>query len=273
MIINQSKRICFTLLTVWILLAFLGPPLPLAKAHGEGDWTWMSPDVDGDGLPNEVEVTGWCNAIGCFQTDPVNADGDHDSLTDGQEKLFDTNPLNDTSPGIYVIYEDSFKTKEYYPWQQYGPKLIARGDDFDPPNPDTIDIEREHGTDLDAVVVRRGMTFYVGGPLGATLQISKSKSSLTTLPKVWDLYSGAWRVTVPSNGTVGKYTLTLSDKSLDLFVIFELPSPSGELTQKGIGKFLYDDDSTQDADETSILLYTYRYWRRNQRGTCIWIPE
>jgi hypothetical protein len=255
----KRHLIPLTVVILWLFSTSLTPFAPAASAQGGDDWTWMSPDVDGDGLPNEVEITGWCNVVGCFQTNPLDADSDDDGLRDGEENLFDTNPTSDTSPGIYVIYDGNFKTKEYYPWQQYGPKLIARGDDFDPPNPDIIDVEHGLGTNLDAVVVRRGTTFYVGGPLGATLQISKSKSSLTTLSKVWDLYSGTWRVTVPSNGTVGKYTLTLGDKSLDLFVIFELPTPSGDLTQAGIEKFLYDDDPNQVSDESSILLYTYRY--------------
>jgi hypothetical protein len=234
-------------LILWLIPALLTPSAPLAEAQGP-DWSWLSPDLDGDGLPNDVETTGWCNAVGCFQTDPLDADSDDDGLTDGQEKLFDSDPASDASPGIYVIYEDSFKTKEYYPWLQYGNKLIARDD---------------KGSEADAIVVRRGTTFYVGGPLGATLKIAKSKSSLTYLSRVQDPYSGAWRVRVPSNGTVGKYTLKLGDKSLDLFVIFQLPTPSSGLTQLGIEKFLYDDDPTKDYDEMSILLgdnqYNYSY--------------
>jgi hypothetical protein len=256
---NKINYIFYMLiLPLCLILAFPMRLALVARAQGT-DWTWMSPDVDGDGLPNEVEVNGWCNAVGCFQTDPVDADSDDDGLRDGEENLFDSDPTSDASPGIYVIYEDTFKTKEYYPWQQYGPKLIARGDDFDPPNPDTIDVKHGYGTDLDAAVVRRGTTFYVGGPFEAALQISKSQSSLTTLSRVQDAYSGMWRVTVPSNGTVGKYTLTLGDKSLDLFVIFELPTPSGELTSLGIEKFLYDGDPGKDYDEISNLVYDEQY--------------
>ncbi|MEJ2560083.1 MAG: hypothetical protein P8186_28475, partial [Anaerolineae bacterium] len=130
---NKINYIFYMLiLPLCLILAFPMRLALVARAQGT-DWTWMSPDVDGDGLPNEVEVNGWCNAVGCFQTDPVDADSDDDGLRDGEENLFDSDPTSDASPGIYVIYEDTFKTKEYYPWQQYGPKLIARGDDFDPP--------------------------------------------------------------------------------------------------------------------------------------------
>ncbi len=260
---NSIKRILFVVLSFCLMVTSLTSVAPSTKAQVTPDWSWLASDVDGDGLTNEVEVGGWCNALGCFQTDYLDADSDDDGLSDGEEKLFESDPTSDASPGIYVIYQDSFQTKEYYPWQPYGHQLIARGDDFDPPRPDSIDVKYGHGTDLDAVVVRRGTTFYVGGPSGADLQISKSNSGLSTLSKSRDVYTGKWRVTVPSSGTVGKYTLELAGKSLDLFVIFELPSPSGELTQKAIEKFLYDDDSQVVYDSTSILLgddqYNYSY--------------
>lgn len=223
-----------------------------------GDWIWISPDFDGDGLPNAYETGGWCNTLGCFTTNPQDADSDGDGLRDGEEKLFEAHPNSAASPGIFVVYEDRFKTKEYYPWQQYGHKLIARGDAFNPPDPDVIDLQTGHPTDLDAVVVRRGTTFYVGGPPGASLQIDK-QGQLTNLSVTWDVYSNRWRVAVPSNGTVGRYRLLLGDKDLDVFVIFELPTPSGELTQQGINKFLYDDNPKVTDDEVSMLVYTIRY--------------
>lgn len=257
---NKIKRIFYVLiLLVGLVPALPASPMPLAYAQQPSDWSWLSPDLDGDGLPNDVEINGWCNTLGCFQTDPADPDSDGDGLTDGEEKLFESNPLNDASPGIFVIYEDAFQTKQYYPWQPYGHKLIARGDDFEPTNPDEIDVTSGHGTDLDAVVVRRGTTFYVGGRAGATLGISKSRSSLTTLTPSRDPYTGMWRVSVPSNGSVGKYTLSLGDRSLDLFVIFQLPNPSGALTQGGIDRFVYDDDPSLNRDNLSIVLGDARY--------------
>jgi hypothetical protein len=260
---SWGKRISFLLIiSLWGISTLLTPVASFADAPPP-DWSWLSPDLDGDGLPNNVETIGWCNAVGCFQTDLLDADTDADGLRDGEEKLFDSDPTDDASPGIYVIYDDAFQTREYYPWQQYGHKLIARGDDFDPPNPDSIDVRNGRGTDLDAIVVRRGTTFYVGGPLDATLQISKSRSSLSSLSRTRDPHSGKWRVRVPAEGTVGQYTLRLGDKRMDLFVIFELPTPSGELTQRGIERFLYDDDPGVSRDEVSILLadgqYNYSY--------------
>jgi len=258
---NRTYRILTILLalSLWLVGAVPLTIAPPARAQAGSTWAWMSPDLDGDGLLNATETGGWCNAVGCFHTDAADADSDDDGLSDGEEKLFDSDPSTDASPGIYVIYEASFKTGQYYPWQQYGHQLIARGDDFDPPNPDSIDAQKGHGTDLDAVVVRRGTTFYVGGPFDTTLQISKSKPSLTTLAKARDPYTGLWRVGVPADGTVGKYTLRLGGKSLDLFIIFELPTPYGELSQRGIQRFVYDDNPRSDLDDKSILLGDERY--------------
>ena len=137
---RTKGRATFTLLVLltWLLTSLVLPLAPPAQAD-EPDWTFISSDIDGDGLPNLVETTGWCNAKGCFNTQPLDPDSDNDSLTDGEEKLFDSIPAGPggaASPGIYVIYDNAFKTKEYYPWQPYGHKLIARADEFIPPRPD-----------------------------------------------------------------------------------------------------------------------------------------
>lgn len=242
-----------------LLVSMVFGPGSFSATAQNADWTWVSPDVDLDGLPNSVEVLGWCGAVGCLHTDPQDADTDDDGLTDGEEQLFESDPTDAASPGIYVVYEDRFKTKEYYPWQQYGHMLIARGDAFIPPNPDLLDVQYGHGTDLDAVVVRRGTTFTVGGRPDATLQIDKSIGSLTTLNATRDPLTGKWRVSIPSAGTAGKYTLRLGASRMDLYVIFELPTPSGNLTQTRIDKFLYDDDRATLSDELAVLMHDYRW--------------
>jgi hypothetical protein len=227
-----------------------------------------SADRDYDGLTDDVETSGWQNAVGSFVTDPFDRDSDNDGLTDGQEKLYETDPLNEHSPGIYVEYEDHFKTRQYYAteprahrqmvypypwgWQQYGDHLIS----------------------FTAVVMRRGSSFSVGGPVDATIQINKSLSSLTTLPPVQDPCTGQWRISVPSGGTLGKYEITLQDqggwsKSLKLYVIFEMHTPSGDLTQKMIDVFLYDDDRANIKDEKAIVMGDGYY----DNDDYSWIPS
>jgi PKD repeat protein len=223
--------------------------------------TSPSSDGDYDGLTDDVETGGWWNAAGFFTSDPLDQDSDNDGLTDGQEKLYDTHPLDDHNPGIYVEYENHLKTRQYFArdyrsdpewgWQQHGSRFISLG----------------------AVVVRRGATFSVGGPANATIQIEKSLSSLTTLEPVREACAGRWRISVPPDGTVGKYQITLQEggwsKSLNLYVIFELPTPTPSLTQAMIDTFLYDDDPADLRDERGILLGDDKYTPSDYS----WIPS
>jgi uncharacterized repeat protein (TIGR02543 family) len=194
----------------------------------------LSPDRDYDGLTDSVETTGWWNAAGFFTTEPLDPDSDDDGLTDGQEKLFDTDPLADTSPGIYVEYSSDLKTSKYFTWERYGDKFIA----------------------LHSAVVRRGTTFYVGGPADATIEIEET-GSLTNLTPRRDVCMGRWRITVPSGGTVGKYTITLEkgtwSKSLKLYVIFELPT---NMSSADVAAYVYSDDPDNFRDEYAIWFMT-----------------
>jgi hypothetical protein len=194
-----------------------------------------STDTDYDGLTDDVEENGWENSAGFFITDPLDLDSDDDGLTDGQEKLFDTDPLDDTSPGTYVEYSNDLKTSKYFPWERHGSKFIA----------------------LNSAVVRRGATLYVGGPADATIEVRKSRSSLTTLTPQWDFCHGRWEISVPAWGKVGKYVVTLErgawSKSLNLYVIFELPS---NMSDADVAAFVYSDDPNNVRDEYSIFYVT-----------------
>ena len=234
---TKHARKSIVVLALWMLPVLLSPFTPTATAQASG-WSFMSADLDADGLPNGVEGGSWCNAAGCFQTDPLDPDSDDDGLTDGQEKLFETDPLDDQSPGVYVEYEDQLRTRQYYArdqhspaswgWQQHGDRFIS----------------------TDAVVVRRGSSLSVGGPADADIQIEKSLEGLTTLTPVRDACSGRWRISLPSTGTVGKYQITLQDggwsKSLNLYVIFELPT---DMSDADVAAYVYSDDPDNFRDE------------------------
>jgi len=238
-----SKRIHFIyLLSVIALVAstFLTQPV---QVHAQADWRGFSADVDGDGLPNDVEDAGWHNAAGGpFVTDYMDADSDDDGLTDGKEKLYDTDPLNDRSPGIYVDYQNDLETREYFSWQRFGSRYVALPSD-DP-------------EEMGSAVVRRGATFSVGGPAAGELLIEKSLEALSDLTVVRNTCSGRWEVTVPEDGTVGIYTLTVQDggwsASLYLYVVFEIPS---DLSDSFIDNFLYDDNPNRSRDQGSIGYY------------------
>jgi hypothetical protein len=262
-VVTPKKRFLDLFMAFFLLAsAVLTQPAPVSAQ----DWRDFSADVDGDGLPNVVEEGGWYNAAGGpYFTDPFDADSDDDGLTDGQEKLYDTHPLDDHQPGIYVEYESSLETRQYYArdyyhsdpdwgWQQYGSRFISFG----------------------AVVVRRGSTLAVGGPAEATIQVAQTVTpppTLTTLTPVRDACAGRWHISVPADGTVGQYQITLQEgtwsKSLNLYVIFELPTPTSSLTQAMIDTFLYDDDPGNLRDEKGILLGDFKYTHTDYT----WIPS
>jgi hypothetical protein len=186
-------------------------PVPLAHADNPHPF----PDVDEDGLSNAMETGGWYNlAGGPFVTSASDADSDDDGLSDSEEKLFNTNPLDYQSPGLYARYENSFLTKQYFSVSDPAYLSWIRGGD--------------RYLMTNAVVVRRGTTFRISGPISGTLSITGS--GLTTLTPVKDACGGGWTVSVPSGGTVGTYTATLSQggwsKSIPIYVIFEIPSAS-----------------------------------------------
>jgi len=83
-------------------------------------------DLDGDGLLNDTEILGWSNGAGFFTTDPSNPDSDNDGLVDGAEMLYNTNPEDDTSPGLHIVYTDDLRTKQYAGWERFGPEPISQ---------------------------------------------------------------------------------------------------------------------------------------------------
>jgi hypothetical protein len=264
--VQQGERMILTkrinllyLLAVLVLLAstLLNQP---AQVHAQQDWRDLSADVDGDGLPNDIEDDGWYNAAGGpYVTDYLDADSDDDGLTDGQEKLYNTIPLDGHSPGIYVEYQDDLMTKEYFPWQRYGNRYIALPT-----------------WEQEAAVVRRGSTFSVGGLASSQISITPSIGSLTPLTAERNPCTGRWDIHVPEDGTVGIYTITVEEggwsRSLNLYVIFEVPTG---LSTTAVNAFLYDDVRGSGRDETSLGYFEkeegahYEYDNDDYE----WIPE
>ena len=200
-------------------------------------------DADFDGIPTAIEQSGWSNdSGGPYITDPNNPDSDGDGLNDGEEQLYDFNPTDNKDPGMYVLYRDDFQTRKYWPWQQHANRFIVHGG------------LASYNQD---VIVRRGTTLFVGGPPTANLSITKSIGSLTTLSAQRHACGGGWAITIPSNGTVGKYTLTMSDggwsQTLDLYIIFDIPS---NLTDEEVSAYLYSDELSDDRDSNAVWIDT-----------------
>lgn len=254
----MNRKVLSTCLTfTWLISLFMTTISP-ALAQ---DWQDLSSDIDGDGLLNETEIAGWYNAAGGpFYTDPQDADSDDDGLTDGEEKLFDTTPVNGSgnldgakSPGLYVRYKDDYKTKEY----------------FRTADPAYLSMKQAGGRYLltEAMVARRGDILQIGGPVAGSLSVTGT--GLGSLPVQSDLYGGGWNVTLPSTsgGRTGTYTATLTlpgedPLTMPIYVIFEMPSTAtgsdwvDNLSAGDISAFLYNGDPNDRRDETAVIWRT-----------------
>ena len=245
----MKRRIFNIALMLSVIFSMLAPAVvaPVIPVRAAED-PFPLPDMDADGLANDLETAGWYNLSGGpFATDPEDMDSDNDGLSDGEEKLFDTNPLDSHHPGIAVIYKDSFKTKQYF--STTDPKyikMIQAGDQH---------LLRE------ALVVRRGTTFNIAGPASGTLTLTGT--GMTALTPTKDP-RGGWAVSIPIIGTVGTYIATVTDgawsKSMPIYVIFELPAT---LPEDQIAAFLYDGDPDNKKDEVAVW---WRMWESSYYG-------
>ena len=254
--LNKILHAFFVIVILSISFSLFTPVIPVLSEEDP----FPQLDIDSDAITNVMETTGWYNlAGGPFQTDPEDQDSDDDGLTDGEENLFNTNPIDAHSPGIAVRYESSFMTKEYFSTSDPNYlQLIQGGDQY---------------LLAEALVVRRGTTFNIAGPASGTLTITWT-GSMTTLSPVKNPVRGGWDISIPSAGTTGTYTATITDggwsKSMPLYVIFELPiddpNNDDDLPQEDINAFLYDDDPANKKDEVSVFFRMgwWPYYGNNQ---------
>jgi peptidoglycan/xylan/chitin deacetylase (PgdA/CDA1 family) len=230
----MKRRIISIILILELALSLSSTAYPV-----RAESPFPSTDLDGDGIANALETAGWFNLSGGpYITDPNVADSDHDGLTDGEEKLYNTNPLDPHSPGMAVKYDRSYMTFEY----------------FNTTDPDYLPMVQggDHYLMTQAMVIRRGTTFAIDGPITATLAISSA--GLTPITPVRDPAKGGWNVSIPLDGKTGTYTATVTDgswtKSMPIYVLFELPT---DLNQAQVAAFLYDDDPANKKDEVAVV--------------------
>ena len=152
----MNRRIIPIVLILCLIMSFLAPVYP-ARA----DNPFPALDSDGDGMSDQLETAGWYTLYGGrYVTDPFSADSDRDGLSDGEEKLFNTNPLDYRDPGIGVKYNSSFKTQQYFSTSDTDYlRMVQGGDQY---------------LMKDAMVVRRGTTFNIVGPVTGTVTLAGS---------------------------------------------------------------------------------------------------
>ncbi len=148
-------------------------------------------------------------------------DLDGDGLTEQEEKEYGTDPL---IPDMYVRYNDSFYTKDYYCW-------------------------KNGSISFKDIVIRRGTQFTVYGAPFSEISIDATNSNME------DLYvrrSGpnSWSVWVGNQAPIGGYTISLSShfggwyRNMTLYVIFD-PRDS-TLNESEIRAYAYDEQGSRD---------------------------
>lgn len=116
--------------------------------------------------------------------DPADSDGD--GLSDLQEEAMGTDINESRDPGLYCLYKERYRTRDYRVWQDY-----SSGKD-------------RFWISTDSVVVRRGTTLKFGGFEGGNREVAGSKDGLTGLS------ADDGEVDIPDNCTVGRYTYRVS---------------------------------------------------------------
>jgi len=232
---KSTGRVISALILLSLILSVLSP-----VGSVKADYTFQSPDTDGDGISNAMETTGWYDlAGGPFYTNPNDVDTDHDGFTDGQERLFNFNPGTAHSPGIAIKYDNSFNTLQYFSTTDSNYlRITAGGDQY---------------LMTSGAVLRRGTTFNIIAPPTATVTLTGT--GLTPLTAVYDPVHAGFTVKLPVDMTVGTYTATASEgttwsKSMPIYVIFELPT---DLPADQVSAFLYDGDPANKKDEVAVF--------------------
>lgn len=180
-----------------------------------------------------VTVALWIAAfivLSSFSTVSTNTveGADQSGLTEAVELLIGSDPQDPRDPGIYVLYDDSYRTLKYNAWERY-----TDGDD-------------EVILATERVVIRRGTTLTIGGYTEAEYSLVTAKDGMSDL-EVLEI-EGGWQVDIGSDATVGRYEFILVEgdwqRSLDIFVVFD-PWTTG-ISGSELKGYAYDEDGTRD---------------------------
>ncbi|MFO7793283.1 MAG: transglutaminase-like domain-containing protein [Candidatus Saliniplasma sp.] len=144
-----------------------------------------------------------------------------------------TDPEDPKSPGVYVMYDNGYRTLDYNTWDTYQ----------EPGGTETKTIATER------VVIRRGTELKIGGYKEGYAEIHPAVEGMTTL-EIQEVEDG-WQIQIPPDSSVGTYTFTLTQDDwtdeLDIFVIYDpwtLDMPEDELKA-----YAYDEGSVRPEKE------------------------
>ncbi|MFW6376141.1 MAG: hypothetical protein ACOCZJ_03165, partial [Thermoplasmatota archaeon] len=157
-------------------------------------------------------------------------DSEIQPLSEKEQKLIGSDIEDPKDPGIYIRYQEEYRTKQYEGWKTY---------------PDN-DNDEEITIAMEKVVIRRGSTLSIGGYTDAEYEIDPSKEDMDSLD-VNEKENG-WEVRISKNSSIGEYRFEISEgdweESIDIFVIFDpwqLDIPEDKRKQ-----YAYDEKGIRD---------------------------
>lgn len=158
------------------------------------------------------------------RADTGSSDADGDGLFDWQEELMGTDKNDSQDPGLYCMYEESYRTKNYWVWNNYSSE---RG---------------EFWISTDRVVIRRGTSLSFEAVNSSDISITPAKEDMDELSVHQN------QIDIPEDNSIGKYVLTAEkgswNDSLEIFVVFD-PWDTG-LSYEKRSAYAYDEDGMRD---------------------------
>ncbi len=152
----------------------------------------------------------------------IHFDNTTDKLIESIEEIYDEDEL-----GIYVPYNESYKTRNYNCWQEYEHEN------------ETLTIAQH------SVVVRLGTNLRLAASTDMDIKITPSREDMTPL-NVY--YENGFYVDIPSDGTIGRYTIDGEwdggTDSVDLFVIYNPWDYS--ISEEERRAYVYDEYGSRD---------------------------
>ncbi len=151
-----------------------------------------------------------------------------DGLLDWEKELIDSEIENPKDPGLFVRYQNNYRTLKYNCWETYS------------------DNDKEITIALERVVIRRGTSLFIGGYTDADYSLITPDGDNNGLSV--NIREDGWEIKVDEESSLGKYEFRIEEDewstSIDIYVIFD-PWEMNISEQKLKG-YAYNEDGKRD---------------------------
>ncbi|MBS3816047.1 MAG: transglutaminase domain-containing protein [Candidatus Thermoplasmatota archaeon] len=151
-------------------------------------------------------------------------------LKDWEEEQIGSDIGDPKDPGLYVRYDEGYKTKKYDGWETYS------------------EDGKESIIATEKLVVRRGTKLSISGYTEAQAEVNPAKNEMSELD--FASTEEGWEMDIPEDCTVGRYEFKIVEEdtgwseSLDIYIIFDpWTLDISERQRKG---YAYNEQGTRD---------------------------